>query len=158
MREASSPRPAFQPPSSTVVRARQSLQPVPSNFDGDKLTLANLTSATLKRLGADGRLSSCDSYDLPQQWSVWIHGHPANVDGFVYVYAGARSANPIAASTMSAKIGRNDPCPCGSGRKYKYCCGRAAVTRDPDEKGHAGTVERALEATAAKMHLELLRC
>ncbi|MBO7722052.1 MAG: YchJ family protein [Kiritimatiellae bacterium] len=23
------------------------------------------------------------------------------------------------------KIGRNDPCPCGSGRKYKKCCGRA---------------------------------
>jgi len=20
------------------------------------------------------------------------------------------------------KIGRNDPCPCGSGKKYKYCC------------------------------------
>jgi len=25
-----------------------------------------------------------------------------------------------------AKIGRNDPCPCGSGKKYKKCCGRAA--------------------------------
>ena len=24
----------------------------------------------------------------------------------------------------SAKIGRNDPCPCGSGKKYKVCCGR----------------------------------
>lgn len=24
----------------------------------------------------------------------------------------------------SAKIGRNDPCPCGSGKKYKKCCGR----------------------------------
>ncbi|RHQ12269.1 SEC-C metal-binding domain-containing protein [Clostridium sp. AM49-4BH] len=23
------------------------------------------------------------------------------------------------------KIGRNEPCPCGSGKKYKYCCGRA---------------------------------
>jgi len=23
----------------------------------------------------------------------------------------------------SEKIGRNDPCPCGSGRKYKKCCG-----------------------------------
>ena len=23
-----------------------------------------------------------------------------------------------------AKIGRNDPCPCGSGKKYKQCCGR----------------------------------
>jgi len=22
------------------------------------------------------------------------------------------------------KIGRNDPCPCGSNRKYKQCCGR----------------------------------
>lgn len=22
------------------------------------------------------------------------------------------------------KIGRNDPCPCGSGQKYKHCCGR----------------------------------
>lgn len=22
------------------------------------------------------------------------------------------------------KVGRNDPCPCGSGRKYKHCCGR----------------------------------
>ncbi len=24
------------------------------------------------------------------------------------------------------KIGRNDPCPCGSGKKYKHCCGRSA--------------------------------
>ncbi len=22
------------------------------------------------------------------------------------------------------KIGRNDPCPCGSGKKYKFCCGK----------------------------------
>jgi SEC-C motif-containing protein len=25
----------------------------------------------------------------------------------------------------SPKIGRNDPCPCGSGKKYKRCCGSA---------------------------------
>jgi preprotein translocase subunit SecA len=23
----------------------------------------------------------------------------------------------------TAKVGRNDPCPCGSGKKYKKCCG-----------------------------------
>ena len=23
-----------------------------------------------------------------------------------------------------SKVGRNDPCPCGSGKKYKKCCGR----------------------------------
>ena len=26
--------------------------------------------------------------------------------------------------TKMKKPGRNDPCPCGSGKKYKYCCGR----------------------------------
>lgn len=26
----------------------------------------------------------------------------------------------------SEKIGRNDPCPCGSGQKYKKCCGKNA--------------------------------
>ncbi|MBI3928111.1 MAG: YchJ family protein [Armatimonadetes bacterium] len=24
----------------------------------------------------------------------------------------------------TARVGRNDPCPCGSGRKYKKCCGK----------------------------------
>ncbi len=27
---------------------------------------------------------------------------------------------------ISGKIGRNDPCPCGSGKKYKKCCGKWA--------------------------------
>lgn len=28
--------------------------------------------------------------------------------------------------TVGKKVGRNDPCPCGSGKKYKKCCGQAA--------------------------------
>jgi len=28
---------------------------------------------------------------------------------------------------LSQKIGRNDPCPCGSGKKYKKCCGAAVL-------------------------------
>lgn len=31
-----------------------------------------------------------------------------------------------AAASPSARPGRNDPCPCGSGRKYKRCCGPSA--------------------------------
>ncbi|HOU73071.1 MAG TPA: SEC-C metal-binding domain-containing protein, partial [Candidatus Syntrophosphaera sp.] len=27
---------------------------------------------------------------------------------------------------VAPKVGRNDPCPCGSGKKYKNCCGRFA--------------------------------
>lgn len=35
-----------------------------------------------------------------------------------------RSAmNPKGEPARVAKPGRNDPCPCGSGRKYKKCCG-----------------------------------
>ena len=28
------------------------------------------------------------------------------------------------------KIGRNDPCPCGSGKKYKTCCAGKTARRD----------------------------
>jgi SEC-C motif-containing protein len=31
--------------------------------------------------------------------------------------------NPKSPPRQVTKVGRNDPCPCGSGRKYKKCCG-----------------------------------
>lgn len=34
------------------------------------------------------------------------------------------SGNNIKKPVKMKKVGRNDPCPCGSGKKYKYCCGR----------------------------------
>lgn len=30
------------------------------------------------------------------------------------------------AQTLQAKVGRNEPCPCGSGKKFKKCCGAPA--------------------------------
>jgi preprotein translocase subunit SecA len=30
---------------------------------------------------------------------------------------------PAASPQNVKKVGRNDPCPCGSGKKYKKCCG-----------------------------------
>jgi hypothetical protein len=42
---------------------------------------------------------------------------------------GARAGGPARMSADPSswgKVGRNDPCPCGSGRKYKQCHGRAA--------------------------------
>ena len=41
----------------------------------------------------------------------------------------ARVSQSIAAAKKTvankgAKVGRNDPCPCGSGLKYKNCCGK----------------------------------
>lgn len=57
-----------------------------------------------------------------------------------------------------AKIGRNDPCPCGSGKKYKRCClakvekaerqALAAVTLDP-HTNHLGFCEDCYDELAA---------
>ena len=33
------------------------------------------------------------------------------------------------APTATRKVGRNDPCPCGSGKKYKKCCGRTGASK-----------------------------
>jgi len=38
--------------------------------------------------------------------------------------ASGRSSGKQPVKVGSKKIGRNDPCPCGSGKKYKHCCGR----------------------------------
>ena len=35
-----------------------------------------------------------------------------------------RQAEQVTVVRSDPKVGRNDPCPCGSGRKYKQCCGR----------------------------------
>jgi hypothetical protein len=54
-------------------------------FDGAALRLADLTGASLKRLGGHAGLSGTASYRLPQRWSQALHRHPAMVDGFVYM-------------------------------------------------------------------------
>jgi len=36
---------------------------------------------------------------------------------------GEESAGPVTVRRREKKVGRNDPCPCGSGKKYKKCCG-----------------------------------
>jgi tetratricopeptide (TPR) repeat protein len=38
---------------------------------------------------------------------------------------------------MASKIGRNDPCPCGSGKKYKQCCEQTGV-----KPTHANTIAK----------------
>ena len=32
--------------------------------------------------------------------------------------------NPLKTKIAEKKVGRNEPCPCGSGKKYKKCCAK----------------------------------
>ena len=47
------------------------------------------------------------------------HSQPANLS-----YSGEEdTAAPRTPAKAQPRVGRNDPCPCGSGKKYKKCCG-----------------------------------
>jgi tetratricopeptide (TPR) repeat protein len=63
-----------------------------------------------------------------------------------------------AAARAVRQPGRNDPCPCGSGRKYKHCCAsaRAQPARTPATGVALSSVQRVfLEANAAYQRGEL---
>ena len=56
---------------------------------------------------------------------------------------------------MSKKIGRNDPCPCGSGKKYKHCCMRVEQSKDSTaSQGRAPLQSSGLDAPKIKAYLE----
>jgi SEC-C motif-containing protein len=42
-------------------------------------------------------------------------------DGVWYYKSGISGPRPV--KRAAPKVGRNDPCPCGSGKKFKKCCG-----------------------------------
>lgn len=66
-------------------------------------------------------------------------------------------SNPIPLSEVPEDIGRNDPCPCGSGRKYKKCCQRVHRMQREAEKRSRGVEDLVDESTNAWGMLKLLR-
>ena len=50
--------------------------------------------------------------------------------------AAAKPAPPPADVARTVKVGRNAPCPCGSGKKFKKCCGSPAEARQGDRGDH----------------------
>jgi hypothetical protein len=112
----------------------------------DELTLDMLPIVLLEDLPAELDLDAQDYGKVPlviaeyvshlgEEWSLdgwpkivqWIHAHAneiiaardfAPLDPFI----DADVVGPIV--NAQPKTGRNDPCPCGSGKKYKKCCGR----------------------------------
>jgi len=41
-----------------------------------------------------------------------------------WLYCGGKNTGPVQFQRDAPKTGRNEPCPCGSGKKYKKCCGK----------------------------------
>ncbi|MGL4739943.1 MAG: YecA family protein [Sarcina sp.] len=55
-------------------------------------------------------------YDNTRKWS-----NKGNTNRELNIYSRLATKNELEGNT-NKKVGRNDPCPCGSGKKYKKCC------------------------------------
>jgi uncharacterized protein len=70
-----------------------------------------------------------DSRFTPEQLDALTAAAPRQIGPWVVMLNEWRLANyapmqsPQTLPTPASKVGRNDPCPCGSGKKYKRCCG-----------------------------------
>ena len=54
-------------------------------------------------------------YELPQ-WDALLTKERRKE-----LFLSQRKSNTV---VKDKKVGRNEPCPCGSGKKYKQCCGK----------------------------------
>lgn len=90
---------------SDAVRAEQAFR--------DALALARAREDAQGVADANERLSRL-LQDQPGREQEATAAHDEMERATRAAFAGAR---------VAVRIGRNDPCPCGSGRKYKRCCG-----------------------------------
>lgn len=100
--------------------------------------LDNFEPAAEDLVGLEGQEKKEKIEDLKNQFCAWISSDDAIAEGYSYAYmkkesirssmieAGGSIKNKIKSGMeviIGPKIGRNESCPCGSGKKYKKCCG-----------------------------------
>lgn len=85
---------------------------IPDNEDGSDAATGRLITL-YRRLGRHEEADKLEDQEIENQESVFYEEDLFPED--IAVPA------PV---TSRGKIGRNEPCPCGSGKKYKKCCGR----------------------------------
>jgi len=81
------------------------------------LTLVDVACADQYMPRQDGDKINATAPDNIARWIVALN------DWRLANYQPPHSIDPGTSSIPTKKVGRNDPCPCGSGKKYKKCCG-----------------------------------
>ncbi len=86
--------------------------------------IETMTEDTVVNLGYDAELLYKNMVEAKAEWlytlDAWNTLIPSE-ERRKELYKEQKSSHTI---VKDKKVGRNDPCPCGSGKKYKYCCGR----------------------------------
>ena len=112
----SKPAPKKEKKETIEERIEREIDSLPSMFKG-KLK----DPAIKKRFIEIAKRMEQDGVDFKniRQMKKWMKQHEAEFRG------GAGQAPKVETVVHEGpRVGRNDPCPCGSGKKYKKCCGQ----------------------------------
>ncbi len=91
-------------------------------FDGQKTTkLGTEKNPAVVRVQTEERMKKVTSIFEENGWKCIIGLEPDEPEDIADLEILLNSPKPKIAEK---KIGRNEPCPCGSGKKYKKCCGK----------------------------------
>jgi uncharacterized protein len=91
-----------------------------ADSDDEKIVMAFPVLHTLAGIAAnDTTLDSMQINELSDEAPRLISEQMA----ILYAWRVQQIGEPAPPAARPAKVGRNDPCPCGSGKKHKRCCG-----------------------------------
>lgn len=91
--------------------------------DGAGLALMTLTFFGSRRIAESYHQDMFDDMDFDELVEIVHRLLPEAFFSYAAVGRGAYM-DSLQTAISAEKIGRNDPCPCGSGKKHKKCCGR----------------------------------
>ena len=90
-------------------------------FDGKKTAkLGTEKNPAVVNVQTEKRAKELESVFDENGWKYTIELEPDRPEN---IKALEILLNPIKTKIAEKKVGRNEPCPCGSGKKYKKCCG-----------------------------------
>jgi len=91
------------------------------SFDGEKIAkLGTEKKPAFVNVQTEERLKEVALIFEENGWKHTIELEPDKSEDITDL---ERLLNPPKPKIAEKKIGRNEPCPCGSGNKYKKCCG-----------------------------------
>jgi len=90
-------------------------------FDGKKpAKLGTEKNPAVVKVQTEERMKEVQSTFDEHGWRCTIELAPDQPEDIVDLEL---LSNPTKTRVTEKQVGRNEPCPCGSGKKYKKCCG-----------------------------------
>lgn len=92
------------------------------SFDGKRTAkLGTAKNPAIVRVQTEERMQEVAAIFTKNGWKFTIGLEPEKPEDITDLEI---LLNPPKPMTAAQKVGRNQPCPCGSGKKYKKCCGQ----------------------------------